>query len=207
MNINLIHREAGALWNKHDGNNTLAINYNLDENSKVIDLGGFHGLWADQIIVKYNPNITLVEPIPEYYSYLVNKFKNNPKVSILNYGISTLNYDGELYLNGDGTSKFIETAQTIPVKFITMLELFNKIGGGQIDLIQINIEGEEYPLLESMLEDDSILNFNNIQIQYHTFIENALERKLKIQERMLENFNKNYDYPFIFEGWSLKSKK
>ena len=43
-----------------------------------------------------------------------------------------------------------------------------------------------------------------IQIQYHTFVENAFDKRLAIQERMVEKFNKNYDYPFIFEGWSQK---
>jgi FkbM family methyltransferase len=204
MNLTTLHQESGALWNKNDGNNTHALNYDLNENSTVIDLGGYHGIWANQIIRKYNPYLIITEPIPEFYDFLKNKFNNNSKVTILNYGISTSNYDGELFFNDDGTSKFIKTSKTIKVKFITIQNLLSKINKTYIDLIQINIEGEEFSLLEKMLEDNTILMFKNIQIQYHTFIDNAFERRTKIQEKMLKFFNKNYDYPFIFEGWSLK---
>ena len=162
--------EAAHLWALHDCNNTHAINYELNQDSVVIDLGGYHGKWADQIISKYNPNVVLVEPIPEFFNLLYGKFRLNPKVSVLNYGVSTTNHKGELFISADATSKYIKNARPVTVDFITIQELLNKIGQTNIDLIQINIEGEEYPLLEKMLEDKSILNFNNIQIQYHTFI-------------------------------------
>jgi len=199
MNI----EEHQAQWWRVDGNNSLAINYPLAKNSIVVDLGGYHGVWASQIIQKYDPRIVLVEPIPEFYQYLLDKFKNNPKVQVLNYGISTTNHMGDLYISADGTSKYVKTPVRIIVKFITIIELLEKINM-DVDLIQINIEGEEYPLLEQMLDDGTILRFSNIQIQYHAFIENAIERRKKIQERMLEHFNKIYDIPFVFEGWALK---
>ena len=207
MNLNEIKNQSGHMWALHNGDNTFALNYKLNDNSTIIDLGGFHGKWADMIISKYNPNIILVEPIPEFYKFLCNKFKNNPKISVLNYGISTTKHDGVLFLDGDATSKYIVNTRPVKIKFITIQDLLNEIGKTHIDLIQINIEGEEYPLLEKMVEDDSILNFDNIQIQYHIFVENAFERRLWIQERMLENFHKNYDYSFIFEGWTLKPKQ
>jgi FkbM family methyltransferase len=136
--------------------------------------------------------------------YLINKFKYTPKVKILNYGVSSNSHKGELFLIADGTSKYIKTPTPIEVNFITINEILNMIGQEQVDLIQINIEGEEYPLLEQMLDDGTILKFSNIQIQYHTYIENAIERREKIQERMQEHFNKIYDVPFVFEGWTLK---
>ena len=38
-----------ANWFKHDCNNTKAIEYDLNKNSLVIDLGGFKGLWVAQM--------------------------------------------------------------------------------------------------------------------------------------------------------------
>lgn len=197
------NEENNAKWWEIDGNNTVAITYPINEDSVVIDLGGYLGVWAGQIIEKYDPYVILVEPIHEYYRYLVNKYKDNPKVRIFNYGISTTKGEGILFLSLDGTSKYIETKTPVKVEFITITELLEKINM-DVDLIQINIEGEEYPLLEQMLDDGTILKFPNIQIQYHTYIENAVGRREKIQERMQEHFNKIYDIPFVFEGWSLK---
>ena len=58
------------LWFKDNGNFTHALNYTLNENSVVVDLGGYHGIWANQIIQKYNPFVYLFEPIPEFYNIL-----------------------------------------------------------------------------------------------------------------------------------------
>jgi len=198
------NEENNAKWWAIDGNNTVAITYPINEDSFVIDLGGFHGVWASQIMLKYNPRMVLVEPIPEFYMYLIDRYKYNPKVKVLNYGVSATSHKGELFLNADGTSKYIKTSTPIEVNFITIKEILNMIGQERVDLIQINIEGEEYPLLEQMLDDGTILQFSNIQIQYHTYIENAVERREKIQKRMQEHFNKIYDVPFVFEGWTLK---
>jgi hypothetical protein len=67
------------------------------------------------------------------------------------------------------------------------------------------LEGEEFPLLENMIDTGSILKFNNIQVQFHTFIEDALEKRNNIQKGLEKNnFKKLYDYPFVFEAWSLK---
>ncbi len=199
-----LNKQSNVKWFKDDCNNTHALNYDINENSTVVDLGGFHGLWADMVIAKYNCNMILVEPIPEYYSFLVNKFKNNPKVKVLNCGVSTSSGKGVLYLNGDGTSKFINTAREVEVDFVTITDLLVKINKTSVDLMQINIEGEEFPLLEKMLQEGSILFFKNIQVQYHSYIDNCIDRRVNIQNLMSEYFDKKYDYPFVFEGWSLK---
>ena len=36
-------------WFKDDGDNTLRINYNLDETSLVVDLGGYEGTFSQKI--------------------------------------------------------------------------------------------------------------------------------------------------------------
>jgi FkbM family methyltransferase len=192
-------------WDRDQGNNTHAITYPLNEDSIVVDLGGFCGVWASQIISKYNPNVFLFEPIFPFFKGLEQKFKDNPKVKVFNFGISTSNHDGVLYLNGDGTSKYITNTIPINVKFITISKLLELIGHESVDLVQINIEGEEYDLLQKMLEEETITNFKNIQIQFHTYVENAEEKRFKIQEGLSKNFNKLYDYPFVFEGWTLKN--
>lgn len=205
MNLETINEESNKLWFGDDGNNTHALNYPLTEDSMVVDLGGYLGKWADMLIAKHNPYMTLVEPIPEFYNKLKEKFKNNPKVTVLNYAVSDVNKTGELYLNGDGTSQYETNNKPITVNFITIEEMLEKIGRDRIELMQINIEGEEFTLLNNMMDTGSVLKFDNIQIQFHTFIDDAINKRTNIQNRFIENnFDKLYDYPFVFEGWSLK---
>ncbi len=39
-------------WFTDNGDYTHNINYELNENSVVIDLGGYYGLWVDEILKK-----------------------------------------------------------------------------------------------------------------------------------------------------------
>ena len=72
----------------------------------------------------------------------------------------------------------------------------------EVDLIQINIEGDEYDLLDYMIENKLIRRFKNIQIQFHLNIENCIQRRDIIRDKLLENnFEINFDYPFVWESW------
>jgi asparagine synthetase B (glutamine-hydrolysing) len=72
-----------------------------------------------------------------------------------------------------------------------------------VDLIQINIEGDEYDLLEHMIKTGSINKFKNIQIQFHLGIKNDFERRNKIKEGLqINGFINKFDYQFVWESWA-----
>jgi hypothetical protein len=83
-----------------------------------------------------------------------------------------------------------------------METILNKWNLNVVDLIQINIEGDEYPLLEDMLKTGLINKFKNIQIQYHLGIDGDRERRDKIREGLEENgFKEKFNYQFVWESW------
>jgi len=189
------------LWFRDDGNNTHAINYPLNKNSLVFEFGGYKGAWASQIISKYNPNICIFEPVKVFYKLLLNKFKYQNKVKIYNYGVSTKNTRERIYLNNDSTSLYRPSEESEIVQLKTVETILKELRVNKVDLVQFNIEGEEFDLLENMLDTGSVLNFENIQIQFHRFIRNSARRRALIQRRLAKNFTKIYDYPFVFESW------
>jgi FkbM family methyltransferase len=189
-------------WIKDMGDYTYNITYDLSENSVIMDLGGYAGVWAQQMIDKYNPYVYIVEPVPSFYDSMVSKFKNNSKVRLLNVGVGIEDGDGIIYMGGDGTSSNLINGDGINVKFNTIDTILNNFGLDHIDLIQINIEGDEYPLLENMILTGSINKFKNIQIQFHLGVENDVDRRNKIREYLILNgFKINFDYPFVWESW------
>lgn len=192
-------------WRKDNGDYTHNLNYVLNENSIVLDLGGYTGLWAEQIISKYNPHMFIVEPIEKNYFTMLKKFSNNPKVKILNVGAGSENKKDKIYLNNDASSRNIITSEFTEIEINTMENIFQKFGLKKVDLIQINIEGDEYSLLENMLNTNFIYNFDNIQVQFHLGIENCVERRINIQNKLQEKkYNKKFDYPFVWESWEKK---
>lgn len=189
-------------WFADNGDNTHNINYNLTDKSVVMDLGGYTGVWAQQMIDKYNPNVYILEPVTNFYEGMVNRFSNNSKVHLMNVGIGTEDKDGFIFMSGDATSSNLANGESISVKFNTIDTILEKWGLNEVDLIQINIEGDEYPLLEHMLKTGTINKFKNIQVQFHLGIENDVERREKIRDGLIKNgFKNNFDYPFVWESW------
>lgn len=191
-------------WFKDQGDYTHNITYDLTEESIIMDLGGYNGAWAQQMIEKYNPYVYILEPVNKFYDSMINKFLNNKKVKLLNVGVGVEDTDGVIFMDGDGTSSNLVSGESINVKINTVdtiLKKFN-LSNIDIDLIQINIEGDEYPLLENMIEVGSIKKFKNIQIQFHLGIVNDIERRNNIRKGLIENgFELNFDYPFVWESW------
>ena len=201
-NISLNHFELSK-WIMDRGDYTHNINYNLNQNSSIMDLGGYTGVWAQQMIEKYSPNVYIIEPVPKFYNFMVSKFENNSKVKILNVGVATENREGKILVNQDASSSNLKNGEEIDVKFQTIEQIFKQFNIENIDLIQINIEGDEYSLLERMIQTKFINRFKNIQIQFHLGIENDLLRREKIhKEFILNNFINKFNYPFVWECWT-----
>lgn len=197
-----MNNDAIYKWFNDNGDYTHNLNYNLNEDSVVIELGGYKGIWVDQISSKYNSNIYVIEPLLEYYNFMKEKFKSNQKINLLNVGISIDNKKGIIYTNQDGSSSNINNGKPIEVEFNTIETLFEKWNISKADLIQINIEGDEYSLLENMIETGMIYKFKNIQIQFHLFINDCTKRRNNIQEYLKNNgFTINFNYPFVWESW------
>ena len=196
-------------WFTDNGDYTHNINYELNENSVVIDLGGYYGLWVDEILKKNNPkvpHIILVEPVPEFYNHLIKKYENYEKIKVMNVGVSTDKYetDKTLYVSNDGSSTNFNTnvKSSIQIKTLPIDKILSDNNINQVDLLQINIEGDEYGLMEYMIESDIIDKIKNVQIQFHLGIKNEVERRDNIQKNLIsKGFKNKFDYPFVWESW------
>jgi hypothetical protein len=198
----MTNSEEITKWFRDNGDYTHNINYELTENSVIMDLGGYTGVWAQQMIDKYNPNVYILEPVTNFYEGMVARFSNNDKVRLMNVGVGLEDKYGLIFMGGDGTSSNLINGESINVRFNTIDNVLEKWNLNEVDLIQINIEGDEYPLLEHMLLNGSINKFNNIQVQFHLGIENDIERRNKIRDGLIENgFKNKFDYPFVWESW------
>ena len=207
----MIRQDIGSLnqWFADNGDYTHNINYELNNDSVVIDLGGYYGLWIDEILKKNNPNIPniiLVEPVPEFYNHLVTKYENYKKIKVMNVGVSTDKNEATktLYVSSDGSSTNfnINVKSVIQIKTMPIDKILSDNNINQVDLLQINIEGDEYGLMEYMIESNTIDKFKNIQIHFHLGIDNDIERRNIIQKNLVsKGFKNKFDYPFVWESW------
>lgn len=192
-------------WFAAKGDQTLRLDYDLNSDSIVFDVGGYKGEFTAEILCKYNANIYIFEPIRDFFLIIMSKFSNNKKVKPFNFGLAGKDQELEISLSDNSSSVYLngENKETIQLKAIVDFIETNDIK--QIDLIKINIEGGEYELLESLIDNKCISMFINIQVQFHDFLfENAKERMNKIQENLSKTHELTYQYEFVWENWKIK---
>ncbi len=198
-------------WFRDKGDQTLRLDYQLDSNSVVVDLGGYEGQWAADIFCKYGSTVWIFEPYQLYFENIVKKFSHNPKVKVFNYGLSKSNEELTLYIKDNSSSVFSkspdeEKSNTANIKLIKASDFLNQNNVSKIDLLKINIEGGEYDLLEHLIETNFVRHIDNIQVQFHDFVENADARMKKIQGHLKETHYTTYQYEFVWENWKLKNR-
>jgi len=199
--IEELHQTTVRRWFKDQGDSTLRLDYPLTEDSVVFDVGGYMGEWSRQIATRYNPYIYIFEPVPKFYISIVEKFKDNPKVSVFNLGFSDTTKIDAILLDNDGTSLYGSGGEKIDVSLVDIDQFFREHHITGVDLMKINIEGEEYTLLKRMLNKGIVEKCGNLQIQFHTFYPNAIKLRDKIRAALKRTHTLTYDYPFVWENW------
>ena len=185
----------------------LRIDYDLNSHSLVFDLGGYRGQWASDIFSKYQCSVYIFEPVTLYAKKIKERFKLNGKILVYYFGLSNANRFINLHLSEDGTSEFRNSGKVIKGKLIDYVEFIKKERIKQIDLMKLNIEGGEYDLLDYMINSGCIPNVKNLQIQFHRFVPNAINRMQNIQSQLKKTHELTYQYEFIWENWKLRQAK
>ena len=68
-----------------------------------------------------------------------------------------------------------------------------------------SFEGGEFDLLPRLIETGLIRNCQNVQVQFHAWVPNAVEKRLQIRRSLLQTHAITYDYPFVWENWRVRS--
>ncbi len=192
-------------WLEDNGDNSLRINYNLNKNSIVFDLGGYFGGWSEKIYNKYKCKIHIFEPIPSLFLGLNEKFSGNDDIKIYNFGMSDKECVIDISLLNDASSFYIQSDNSVKAKTVSIKNFLIENDINSIDLIKINIEGDEYKVLNCLLDNNLIEKFKNIQVQFHSFIPDAVNLRNRIREKLKQTHVLTYDYEFVWENWELIS--
>lgn len=193
-------KKRTAEWFKIGGDSSLRLNYPLDENSVVLDVGGYEGQWASDIYSMYSAHIYIFEPVKEFAEKIKKRFIKNNKIKVFNFGLSDKDELREISLSRDGSSVYLNNAAQ--KELIELKSASNFLSGfSSVDLMKINIEGGEYDLLEDLIRAGIINKIKNLQIQFHDFVPNADERMSKIQRDLGKTHHLTYQYPFVWENW------
>ncbi len=196
-------------WIADKCESTLRYEYDLNENSVVLDVGGYEGDFASEIYSRYRCKIYVFEPVKKYVDILNKRFRQNPSVITLAKGLGAKNEEHTIHVMDEASSynrsaSIHKQGSPEKINIIDVKEFVRENTLTKIELIKINIEGAEYDLLDRMIECNFIPLCTNLQIQFHDFYPDYSMRYQKIKSVLEKTHRLTYCYPFVWENWLLK---
>lgn len=193
-------------WNSVEGDKTHRLDYDLNEESIVFDLGGYLGDWSAAIYCMYSPHIFVFEPIQYYHDLIEKRFKKSYKVQAFNYALLDEDAELSITLRNDATSLFKGSDLGVPVniKQLDILKFLNSNNLNRIDLLKLNVEGSEYAILERLVSSGWIHKIKHVQVQFHDFMDSSKERRDNIRRLISQTHEEKYNFEFVWEGWTRK---
>jgi FkbM family methyltransferase len=188
-------------WRALDGDRTLRLQYDLSADSTVLDVGGFEGQWASDIVAMYGCRVHVFEPIPEFAQRIEGRFARNPLVSVHPVGLSSHDGAAVATVAGDSSSHLRAGENAVEIELRAAESVFEELGCEQIDLLKVNIEGAEYDLLDHMIAKGLISRVRDLQVQFHVFVPDAVERLSAIRTALEVTHYPTYRYDFLWENW------
>lgn len=202
---NQLQYERCKPWFAANGDQTLRLNYPLNKDSVVFDLGGYKGEFATDIYNKYQSTIYVFEPIQSFYNIIKDTFVANHKIKPFPYGLAGKDGSLQISMSDNSSSVYIKSKKTEIIQLKSIVDFIKNNKIKHIDLIKINIEGGEYEVLESLIAHDKLHMFTDIQVQFHDFIIPEAETRMKtIQNNLSKTHKLTYQYDFVWENWTLK---
>ena len=192
-----------------NANPLLLYEADINAGSIVLDAGAYTGEWAQEIMAKYSPTIHAFEPDPRNFKPLARRAQANDRLIPYKYGLGDKNETVKMALELLGSSTFSDTSgkNGVPcadVDIHDIADVWTSLALDRVDLMKINIEGGEFPLLERMIETGLLARVNCFMIQFHEWHPGAYHRRRKIRKTLRETHKLDWDYHFVWEKWSLK---
>lgn len=184
------------------------LNYPLTSVNFVVEIGGWRGEWASKIAELYDPYITILEPIREYYEVCRDRFDRNPKITVIHAGLGARYAKSVISKMEEASSLFLDASTVEGEKFRTLrdtesIELLDagEALRGPIDLLSLNCEGAEFLILPRLIDTGRIRDVVNVQIQFHRFVTGAGIHRDLIREKLALTHNESWCVPWGWESW------
>jgi FkbM family methyltransferase len=195
-----------VLYNTDGGDVKLRFNHEeLNTNSIVFDVGGYLGTWSEVIYSKYGSNVYIFEPVNNFFDIINRKFHNYEKIKVYNFGLSNKTSKEYMYFDDNGSSLYNKSNSKLQIDLVSMFDFMINNNIEKIDLLKLNVEGEEYNIMYHLIENKLINKINKFQIQYHKFVEDFDKKREYISNFLLNNnYIRVYNYNYVWEEWIKK---
>jgi FkbM family methyltransferase len=201
------YRPAFYRWMGAIGANRNLLNdADINSDSIVLDAGAYTGEWAQEILDRYNPVVHAFEPDPRNFKRLKKRGLANERLIPHEFGLGDSNETARMPLELMGSSIYSDSTDkpSAEVRIRDIAEVWTSLELERVDLMKINIEGAEFPLLERMIETGLLKQVDCFMIQFHEWHPGAYHRRREIRKALRKSHKLDWDYHFVWEKWSVK---
>jgi FkbM family methyltransferase len=198
----LHEREIRRYW-AAGGDEAFRYAYELDPGSVVLDVGGYEGGWAAELLDSFDCRVHVFEPVASYVDNLNRRFAFDSRVTVHACGLGGETRDILISLAGDASSHVRTHEGTKPEKarIIDVSEWWAENDIDRVALMKVNIEGGEYELVPRLIETGLIDRVDNLQVQFHDFAPDAEARMNQIASALSRTHDRTYGFAFVWENW------
>lgn len=174
----------------------------LNSESCVVVLGGYLGDSAFEWSNRYKCKVHVFEPIPFFLQRLENRFSSDTNIVL--HGVAASNKDSRIKmgLRGESTGVFEVGVESIEVRAVDIDPSLQSISD-IIDLVEINIEGGEYEVLNRLIDSGRIKRIRKLLIQFHQNFDEAEFERAKIRKLLRQSHREVFNYEWIWESWEI----
>jgi len=183
--------------------------WNLDENSIVIDVGAYRGVWFTWMQPHYQCHYYLIEPSPYSFDALKKVVGDYAKAHLFNLALWTEDGQGTLCdIERDRANLFGETEPRAKVKLVEAVKFFEENKLNNVDVMSLNIEGAEFQLLPYFVKTGLVKRIKNLMIQWHydTTKPHSEKRVWKIRETLVPTHKMVWNLG-AWECWERKEQQ
>lgn len=172
----------------------------------VLDIGGYHGDWAERMTALYGATVHVFEPHPRFIAHMQTRFADRQDVHVHGYAIGA--EAGQLDLSDDenASSALVTSGPTVTGDIRPVADVFKEHGLSQIAVVKMNIEGGEYDLLPALIDTGLINNIGRLTVQFHRYSDAQIGQRDAIRADLSKTHDCVWDFPFIWEEWVRKAR-
>lgn len=171
--------------------------YNLNSDSRVIDIGFHEGEFSRNILEKFNCTVEAYEPVEEWVEKGLDLTSKFERFKLTHAAVGAHCGFTDIRIHGSMSGRFADG----PVEVCPMMCIDDVIGFKNVDLLKLNVEGAEFDILERMIKLGLTKYCRNIQVQFHTCAPDAESRYVWIRHQLRHTHHLTYDFPWCWENW------
>lgn len=186
------------------GDTRLLLDFDFAPGEIVVEGGCLEGRFTRGIALRGRPTVIGYEPIPEYAERAREATADLSNVEVRTAGLSDRTGEAAIVLLGEGTSLHRrEDAPTVAIRLERAADVLSGLGS-ETALLALNVEGEEYPILEDLVRTGTIGTVRTLLVQFHRIAPDSESRYARLAAELGRTHALAWRYPFVWERWDRR---